>query len=127
MQIRTHGIRIELTRVDGKVFIEFVLLGKLPHEDYETFVPLIENAIRSLPPKRLDILVDMRRFEGWTPKAAWDDFKFGLEMRDDIDKMAVVGDKTWEALFTKMAGWMISGEAKFFESVEEARSWLTNP
>ena len=127
MHIHTHGIRIDLSRIGEKVFVEFVLLGKLTHEDYETFVPMIEHAVKGLPPRSLNILIDMRRFEGWTPKAAWNDFKFGLELRDDIDKMAVVGDKMWEALFTRMAGWMISGQAKFFESVEEARRWLTNP
>ncbi|BBG64818.1 hypothetical protein NNO_0116 [Hydrogenimonas sp.] len=125
MQIKTSGVFIELTQADGEVYVEFTLVGKLTHEDYETFVPFIESAVKNLPPRSLNILVDMSRFEGWTLEAAWDDFKFGLEIRKDINKMAVVGDKKWEELFTKMAGWLISGKAKFFRSREDARSWLT--
>ncbi len=124
MQIKTHGIAIELTRSQERVNVEFTLLGKLTHDDYETFVPFIESAVKNLPPRSLDILIDMTRFEGWTLEAAWDDFRFGLEIRQDIHKMAVVGDKKWEELFTKMAGWLISGKAKFFRDKEEARRWL---
>ncbi len=124
MQIKTHGVSIELTQSDGEVYVEFTLVGKLTHEDYELFVPFIESAVKSLPPKSLNILIDMTGFEGWTLEAAWDDFKFGLEIRKDINKMAVVGDKKWEELFTKMAGWMISGKAKFFHDREDATSWL---
>ncbi|BDY12869.1 SpoIIAA family protein [Hydrogenimonas cancrithermarum] len=124
MQIKTHGIHIELMQVDDSAYVEFKLIGKLTHEDYETFVPFIESAVRNLPPKRLNILIDMTHFEGWTLEAAWDDFRFGLELRKDINKMAVVGDKTWEALFAKMADWLIAGKAKFFHSAEEARTWL---
>ncbi|WP_456402235.1 STAS/SEC14 domain-containing protein [Hydrogenimonas sp.] len=124
MQIKTHGVSIELTRVDQRAFVEFTLIGRLTHEDYETFVPFIESAVRNLPPGSLNILIDMSRFEGWTLEAAWDDFKFGLEIRNDIEKMAVVGDKKWEELFTKMVGWLIGGKAKFFREKEEARRWL---
>ncbi len=126
MHIRTSGIFIELFREEEEVYVEFTLRGKLTHEDYETFVPFIESAIKDLPPNRLKILIDMKDFEGWSLEAAWDDFKFGLEIREDIEKMAVVGDKKWEELFTKMVGWLISGKAKFFRDKEEARRWLTS-
>ncbi len=124
MQIKSHGIHIELTQTDSEVYVEFKLIGKLTHEDYETFTPFIESAIKNLPPKSLNILVDMRDFEGFTLKAAWDDFKFGLELRHDIRKMAVVGDKKWEELFAKLTSFMIAGKAKFFHSIEDARTWL---
>ncbi|WP_201352359.1 STAS/SEC14 domain-containing protein [Hydrogenimonas urashimensis] len=126
MHIHPHGIRIDLHRIGGEVYAELALRGRLTHEDYETFVPVIENAMRGLPSGSLNLIIDMRRFEGWTPRAAWDDFRFGLEWRKDIRKMAVVGERKWEALFAKMADWMISGEAKYFETMEEARHWLLN-
>jgi hypothetical protein len=125
MQIKTHGISIELTQAENELYLEFKLIGKLTHEDYETFVPFIESAVKNLPPRSLNILVDMRDFEGFTLKAAWDDFKFGLEIRDDIRKMAVVGDKKWEELFVKLTDFMLPGKAKFFHSIEEAHAWLT--
>ncbi len=125
MHIRTSGIFIELFREGEEVYVEFTLKGRLTHEDYETFVPFIESAIKDLPPGNLKILIDMREFKGWSLEAAWDDFKFGLHLRKDIDKMAVVGNREWEELFTRMAGWIISGKAKFFRDKEEARRWLT--
>jgi len=126
MQIKTHGIFIELTQSEEEVYVEFTLLGKLTHEDYETFVPFIESAVKALPPKSLNILVDMTRFEGWTLEAAWDDFRFGLEIREDIKKMAVVGNRKWEEVFTKITSWMIPGKARFFHDKEEALAWLMN-
>ena len=126
MQIKTHGIFIELTQSEEEVYVEFTLLGKLTHEDYETFVPFIESAVKALPPKSLNILVDMTRFEGWTLEAAWDDFRFGLEIREDIKKMAVVGNRKWEEIFTKITSWMIPGKARFFHDKEEALAWLMN-
>ncbi len=126
MQIKTHGIFIELTQSKEEVYVEFTLLGKLTHEDYETFVPFIESAVKALPPKSLNILVDMTRFEGWTLEAAWDDFRFGLEIREDIKKMAVVGNRKWEEVFTKITSWMIPGKARFFHDKEEALAWLMN-
>ncbi len=126
MQIKTHGIFIELTQSEEEVYVEFTLLGKLTHEDYETFVPFIESAVKALPPKSLNILIDMTRFEGWTLEAAWDDFRFGLEIREDIKKMAVVGNRKWEEVFTKITSWMIPGKARFFHDKEEALAWLMN-
>ncbi len=126
MQIKTHGIFIELTQNEEEVYVEFTLLGKLTHQDYETFVPFIESAVKALPPKSLNILVDMTRFEGWTLEAAWDDFRFGLEIREDIKKMAVVGNRKWEEVFTKITSWMIPGKARFFHDKEEALAWLMN-
>lgn len=124
MHMQSHGIQIDLIRIGDRVFVEFTLRGKLTHEDYKTFVPFVESAIGGLPPKSLYILVDMRKFEGWTPRAAWDDFRFGLEIRKDVAKMAIVGDRKWEELAAKMTDWMIAGDAKFFNSIEEARRWL---
>ncbi|MCF6201871.1 MAG: STAS/SEC14 domain-containing protein [Hydrogenimonas sp.] len=124
MHIKSHGISIELTQSNKEVLVEFTLLGKLTHEDYETFVPFIESAVKALPQRSLNILVDMRHFEGWSLEAAWDDFKFGLQIRDDINKMAVVGNRKWEEIFTKITSWMIPGRAKFFHDKEEALAWL---
>ena len=100
------------------------MLGKLTHEDYETFVPLIDRALKEAKGLEVDLLVDMRHFRGWEWLAAWDDMKFGLKHRNSFDKMAIVGDKKWEEVSVKMFSHMMKGKSKFFKDRQKALEWL---
>ncbi len=55
--------------------------GRLSDEDYARFLPVREALIRQEGP--VSLYVDMEDFEGWEPKAAWDDLKFGIA--HDVD------------------------------------------
>ncbi len=124
MKIKEHGVGISLKRVEERLFVELVMIGKLTHEDYGLFVPMIDKAMQETPDVKMDMLIDMRAIEGWEPRAAWDDFKFGLEHRSDFSKMAIVGEKTWQKLSAKISGWWVSGETRYFEEREAALAWL---
>ena len=50
----------------------------------------------------------------WEPRAVWDDFKLGLKIGFNIDKVAIYGDQKWQELAAKIGNWFISGEMKFF-------------
>lgn len=126
MEIKEHGVGISLKRADDRLFVELVMIGKLTHEDYGLFVPMIDKAMQETPDVKMDILIDMRNIEGWEPRAAWDDFKFGLDHRSDFAKLAIVGDKTWQKLSAKISGWWVSGETRYFEARDAALDWLLN-
>ena len=123
-KIKEHGIGIAIKRSGKRLFIEIAMVGKLTHEDYKMFVPMIDKALKEIKGIEVDLLVDMRAFKGWEIEAAWDDLKFGLKHRNAFDKMAIVGDKKWEELSVKMMSHMMKGKAKFFKSREKALEWL---
>ncbi|SFV50667.1 hypothetical protein MNB_SV-8-1420 [hydrothermal vent metagenome] len=122
--IKEHGISIAIKRTKKKVFVELSMLGKLTHEDYKTFVPMIDKALKEAKGLEVDLLVDMRDFTGWELLAGWDDMKFGLKHRNAFDKMAIVGNKKWEELSVKMMSHLMKGKSKFFKEREKALSWL---
>ncbi len=122
--IKEHGIGIAIKRNKKRLFIEITMLGKLTHEDYQIFVPMVDKALKEAKGIEADLLVDMRGFKGWGFMAAWDDFKFGVKHRNAFKKTAIVGNKKWEETSTAMMSHLMKGKSKFFKEREKALSWL---
>ena len=78
---------------EGK-FIQLAITGRLEKEDYDMFVPEIDQQIKRYG--KVNMLVELIDFHGWTAGAAWEDTKFGVRHFNDIERLAIVGDKTWE-------------------------------
>ncbi len=98
--------------------------GVLTDEDYNVFVPRLEELIREHGP--ISLLVEFENFKGWEPKAMWADFKLGLKHPDDFRKMAIVGEKAWHQVLAVMAKPFTSGEVKYFDhdQIQEAWDWI---
>ncbi len=124
IEITTRGIGITINSIEDKEFVEIDIYGTLEHSDYMVLTPVMEHAVLAAKSRELDILIDMRSFEGWSFEAAVDDMKFGLEFRDSFDKMAIVGDKRWEELSVELMNHFSKGEVKFFENYHSAVKWL---
>ena len=124
MMVKEHGVGISLKRYNGNLFVELALFGKLTHADYELFVPMIDKAMQEMPDVKMDALVDLRELQGWEARAAWDDFRFGLNHRSDFNKMAIVGNREWQKLSAKISDWWVSGETRYFETRDAALEWL---
>ena len=123
-KIKEHGIGIAIKRSKKNIFIEVTMLGKLKHEDYQLFVPMIDKALKNAKGLEVDLLVDMRGFKGWELLAAWDDMKFGVKHRNAFDKMAIVGNKKWEEDSVAMMSHLMKGKSKFFKDRDKALAWL---
>ena len=122
--IKEHGISIAVKRSKKRVFIELTLVGKLTDEDYKTFVPVIDGALKKAKGLEKDILVDMRAFKGWKLAAAWDDFVFGVKYMRAFDRMALIGNKKWEEVSTRFLGYLARGKVKYFKNRDKAVTWL---
>ncbi|OIP54805.1 MAG: STAS/SEC14 domain-containing protein [Helicobacteraceae bacterium CG2_30_36_10] len=119
-----HGISAGISRIDNYFFMKIKINGTLTHGDYNIMVPMLREAIEGIENPNVKILIDATNFDGWELRAAWDDFKFGIEFRDVFSKIAFVGTKAWEEYGVKIGGWFLSGEIKFFKSIFEAYLWL---
>ncbi len=98
--------------------------GKLTEDDYKTLIPILEQLIEESG--KIRFLLYLEDFHGWEMKAAWDDFVFGLKHRNDIERLAMVGDRKLEKLSTDLMKPFKEGEVKFFQTVklQEAWAWL---
>ena len=100
------------------------LTGKLTKEDYQHFVPKVEGLIKERG--KLRILVQMHDFKGWAGGALWQDIKFDLKNFRHIERLALVGEKSWEhgmAVFCKP---FTTATIRYFDrsQADQAEAWI---
>lgn len=127
MKHEHHHISVGLEKVtDNTLLLKLCVSGKLSHDDYDVFVPMLESALETTPVPRLRFFLDATDMEGWEPRAAWDDVKFGFKHGNKFDKIAIFGNKKWLELSAKIGSWFMSGEVKFFENRGKALEWINH-
>jgi len=109
--------------VDNVLWVK--VSGKLSREEYADLVPSWEQMIARYGKLRLLFQMDPD-FAGWEPTAAWEDMKFSLQHRNELERVAFVGDKKWEAWVAKLGALLAHAEVRYFgsEQVDEAARWL---
>ena len=122
--IKRHGLSIGIERINEHFILTLRVIGKLTHEDYGTITPMIESALEGVKEAKIKVFIDASELEGWEMRAAWDDFKLGIKYGGKFEKIAILGNKRWQELATKISAWFMSGESKYFEDAKEALNWL---
>ncbi|NNJ25985.1 STAS/SEC14 domain-containing protein [Alienimonas chondri] len=104
--------------------IEVTLTGKLAAADYEAFVPRIEPLLQQHDKVRMVVILD--DFHGWSVGALWEDVKFDLKHFADIDRLAIVGDATWEKGMSVFCKPFTTAKVQYFDlsKVDAARAWV---
>jgi len=106
---------------EGNV-LGFRAVGNITKEDYATLTPAVEAAIKEYGSIRL--LMDLTHFK-WEKAEAWgSDFGFGKQFHESIERMALVGNASWEKHLTKFAAPYYAKEAKYFENDDDAWDWV---
>jgi hypothetical protein len=98
--------------------------GKLTKADYAIFVPMVERLMRLHG--KIRILLELNDFHGWTAGALWEDVKFDAKHFNDIERLAIVGEKRWEhgiALFCRP---FTTAKIRYFDQSEllDADAWI---
>ena len=124
MNIIRHGLSIGIERVGNEFFLSLKAVGKLTHEDYEKINPMIDSALKGIKDPKVKVFIDGSELEGWELRAVWDDFKLGLKHGNEFDKIAIFGNKKWQEYAAKIAPGFISGDVEYFESANDALTWL---
>jgi hypothetical protein len=115
---------VELHEEDGGKVLVVNLSGKLTKEDYAHFVPEVERLIKDHGKVRM--LVRMHDFHGWTMGALWEDIKFDLHHFADIERLAIVGEKRWEAGMAAFCKPFTRAAIRYFDpsKADEALPWI---
>ncbi len=102
----------------------FKLTGKLHDEDYKHFVPAIDAAIARHGKAR--VLAQFHDFHGWDMHALWDDIKFSTTHCTKIERIALVGEKTWEKWMAKVCKPFTRAKIEYFDvnHLDDAWKWI---
>ncbi len=112
---------IETLDTGSPKIVGFKLHGKLHDDDYRSFVPAVDAAVAAEGKVRL--FAQFEDFHGWDLHAAWDDFKFGLKHYSDFERIAMVGERKWEAWMTKVCKPFTKAMVKYFDQTEVDKAW----
>jgi len=110
-----------LERSKGNVF-GWEMTGKLTAEEIEKAAASADERIKKYG--KISWLVVMKGFKYASLKAMYKDTKWLMENLKHFDRMAIVGDKTWEEIIVKADG-LVFGE-KYFDisQLDEAWEWV---
>ena len=111
---------IELNR---PLILEIKMEGKLTTRDYDHFVPQIDALMKS---GKIRMIVELVDFHGWSAGALWQDTKFAARHFNDIDRIAIVGNKNWEKGMAVFCKPFTRAMIRYFNSaeIESAKNWV---
>ncbi|MCB1562924.1 MAG: STAS/SEC14 domain-containing protein [Alphaproteobacteria bacterium] len=109
--------------IQGRI-LHGVITGKLEKEDYDLFVPEAERLIEQYG--KIRVIAELVDFKGWSAGALWEECKLAYHHLKDVERMAMVGDKTWEkgiAIFMKP---FVGAKLRYFDVSERqaALEWI---
>ena len=109
--------------VDNVLWVK--VSGKLSKEEYADLVPSWEQMIARHG--KLRLLFQMEPgFTGWEAGAAVNDIKFSFSHRNDLERVALVGNKKWEEWVAKLGKLLVNSEVRYFpdSELDDAQEWL---
>jgi len=112
---------IEQLQTDSSRIVAVTLSGKLHDDDYKRFVPLVDAAIAEAG--RIRLLARFEDFHGWDLHAAWDDFKFGVARYNAFERIAMVGDRSWQEWMARFCRPFTAAEVRYFDRTEADAAW----
>jgi hypothetical protein len=112
---------IEKLASDSENVVGFKLSGKLHDEDYKTMVPEFDAAIEKAG--KIRILAWFHDFEGWDMHAVWDDTKFATTHCSKIERIAMVGEKSWEKWMAMFCKPFTLAKVKYFDVADVEEAW----
>jgi hypothetical protein len=95
------------------------------HDYDDVLVPAVEAATAGEAKARL-LYVLADDFEGYTPAAALDDTRIGMQHWGDFERIGLVSDHEAYRGLVRGLGFLIPGEVRVFPlpELERARAWL---
>ncbi|MBB3207068.1 hypothetical protein FHS27_002887 [Rhodopirellula rubra] len=115
---------VELSEIQEGNYLEIQVTGKLDRAAYELFLPSVERQIEVCG--KIRILFAMHDFHGWDAGAMWQDIKFDVKHFNDIERLAIVGEKKWERGMAVFCKPFTTAKIRYFDvsEIDQARDWL---
>jgi len=103
--------------------------GKVSRDDYERVVLPYLDAVRQHGTRVRFVYQLGPQFTGFTPGAAWEDFRVGVRYLRLFERCAVVSDIDWVRTATQFAATVMPCPVRVFsnDALQEAIDWLVAP
>ncbi|WP_187696147.1 STAS/SEC14 domain-containing protein [Xanthovirga aplysinae] len=100
----------------------FKISGMMTDFDYKNkLVPETEEALKKN--QTINLLFKIEDFEGENIPAMWSDLKYGIKTYGTVERWAIVGNKRWLRVMTKLSKPFLKGEIKYFEDKDTDNAW----
>jgi len=108
----------------GGRIVEIRSSGRLTRAAYAQLVPTLTNLIQQHGSIRLMFI--LTEFHGWTFSGLIASMRFYRQHRQQIDRMAIVGERSWQQWVTWLRSSSMSRSTRYFSAAQEdqARQWL---
>lgn len=104
--------------------VEIKASGRLTKADYDRFVDVFERIAEAQGPLR--VLITLDDFRGWDLPGLWEELKFDVTHQNDLGRVAILGDKTWQEWGTRLSKPFFKATMRYFgrDEAAAARAWL---
>jgi hypothetical protein len=98
--------------------------GKLEKKDYNEVFALAEKRIAEYG--KIKFYLEIESFEGISVQSLWEEVKFDFKHFNDMEKIAVVGEKDWQHKVTMVMKGLTTAEVQYFDHSEKvaAINWV---
>lgn len=105
-------------------FLATRISEKLTKADYEKLLPVINEQVQQYG--KLRWYFEVGDFKGWELKGLYKELNFDIEHSQELEKLAMVGERKWTEWMSDMMKPFTSAEVRHFESSQklEAREWI---
>jgi len=119
---------LEMTQETTDDLLAVRITGTLDKSDYDDLLHQVETRRRERPD--LSLLVHLKDFDGWDSfSAAVEDARTGVEIGGAVNRIALVGDSSWERWMTVAIKPFVDSEVRYFDAadLDEAFAWAREP
>jgi hypothetical protein len=115
---------INIIGTENEKVMHMEVSGKVTKEEIHDIAAAVDAQIRVHG--KMNVIVELKEFKGYTISGFFEDFKYGLAHRDSFNRLAVVGDSKIEEVLVNISNIILSGEIKFFyhKDLEIAKDWV---
>ena len=115
---------VEILQTGNPRVVEAHLTVKLDKEDYAHLVPTMEALLKERG--KINMLVEMHDFHGWTGGAVWEDLKLDMKHFSDLERVAMVGETKWQQGMAVFCKPFTTATVRYFDEAksEEALNWI---
>jgi hypothetical protein len=104
----------------------YFISGTLTREEIDAVQHEIKPAVRKHG--KIRILLQIGELSAPEPEAVWEDLKLTPEYVADVERYALVGDKSWQERVASLSDLLVNGEVRYFDSseIDKAWSWINS-
>lgn len=100
------------------------VIGTVQKADFEVLGPRLDLLVEQHG--KLNLIVELVDFEGWTAGGAWEDVKLALKHFNDIERIAIVGEGRWAQGSSVLVRPFTAAEVRYFDLADKASAdeWI---